>query len=227
MGNKYYKSYYLKLSDGGVRRNIESALLSIGDFESLTYEHGPHKTLSRLKLLVSTSCRPPGGAKDKSKQFCFHELPSKNFEVIEDDGHLGCGFIHPAYLVQLLGSSEPAQRVFAIQVRIIGPSSVGIAKGMLFVKEGIAEDRIQLPTSMIKVNKSRTTPLHTNVVLNIIKLFPSSNQQCMGKLFDNFLKDPSLKMINTLKPPADDVQRVLQCKGVSEQSLQQCEFPVL
>ena len=42
-----------------------------------------------------------------------------NFDVIDDNGHLGCGFIHPAYLVQLLGSSQPAQRVFAIQVRII------------------------------------------------------------------------------------------------------------
>jgi hypothetical protein len=173
--------------------------------------------------LVSPSCRPPDGA----KLFCFHELPPNKFDVIEDDGHLGCGFIHPAHLVQLLGNSQPAQRVFAIQVRIIGPSSVGIAKGMLFVKEDIAEDKIQLPTSMIKVNKSRTEPLHTHVVLNIRQCFPSSNQECMGRLFDNFKDDPTLNMIKALKPPSPDVQRVILCKGVNEQILQQCELSLL
>ena len=218
MGNKYYKSYYLKLSPS--TPSVKSALLSIGDFESLTYEHGPHKTQSRLKLLVSPSCRPPCGG----KSFCFHEIPPDNFDVIDDNGHLGCGFIHPAYLVQLLGSSQPAQRVFAIQVRIIGPSSVGIAKGMLFVKEDIEEYKIQVPASMVKVTKSKTTPLHTYVAFNIRQCFPSSNQQVVGKLLDNMKKDPSLSMIKGLKPPSRDVQRVLQCKGVSEQTIHQCEF---
>jgi hypothetical protein len=170
--------------------------------------------------LVSPSCRPPGGG----KSFCFHEIPSDNFDVIDDNGHLGCGFIHPAYLVQLLGSSQPAQRVFAIQVRIIGPSSVGVAKGMLFVKEDIEEYKIQVPASMVKVNRSKTTPLHTYVALNIRQCFPSSNQQVMGKLFDDMKNDPSLSMIKGLKPPSQDVQRVLRCKGVSEQTIHQCEF---
>ena len=73
-------------------------------------------------------------------------LPSNQLDVIDDDGHLGCGFIHPSFLVQLLGNSQPAQRVFAIQVRIIGPSSVGFAKGMLFVNESLEEHKIQLST---------------------------------------------------------------------------------
>ena len=222
MGNKYYKSYYLKLSDSGVTRSIELALLSIGDFESLTYEHGPHKTHSRLKLLVSPSCRPPDGS--KSELFCFHEIPPNHFEVIEDNGHLGCGFIHPAYLKQLLGNSVPAQRVFAIQVRIIGPSSVGIAKGMLFVKEDLKEYTIQLPTSMVKVKKSTTEPYHTHVVLNIVQCFPSSNQECMGKLFDDSKPDPSLDMVKELKRPSLDVQQVMLCKGVAEDIIYECKF---
>ena len=219
MGNKYYKSHYLKLSDSGVRRSIESALLSIGDFETLTYEHGPHKTHSRLKLLVSPSCRPPDGSRD----FCFHEIPPNHFEVIEDNGHLGCGFIHQAYLKQLLGNSTAAQRVFAIQVRIIGPSSVGVAKGMLFVKEDLEEYKIQLPTSMVKVNKSKTAPLHTHVVLNIRQCFPSSNQKCMGKLLDDSKSDPSLTQIKALKLPSPDVRQVMLCKGVAEDNLQECK----
>ena len=218
MGNKYYISYYLKLSPS--TPSVKSALLSIGDFESLTYEHGPHKTHSRLKLLVSPSCRPPGGG----KSFCFHEIPSDNFDVIDDNGHLGCGFIHPSNLVELLGSSQPAQRVIAIQVRIIGPSKVGVAKGMLFVKEDIEEYQIQVPASMVKVNRSKTTPLHTYVALNIRQCFPSSNQQVMGNLFDDGKKDPTSSMIKGLKPLSMDVRRVLCCKGVSEQTIKQCEF---
>lgn len=218
MGNKYYISYYLKLSPS--TPSVKSALLSIGDFESLTYEHGPHKTHSRLKLLVSPSCRPPGGG----KSFCFHEISSDNFDVIDDNGHLGCGFIHPLYLVELLGSSQPAQRVIAIQVRIIGPSKLGVAKGMLFVKEDIEEYKIQVPASMVKVNRSKTTPLHTYVALNILQCFPSSSQQVMGKLFDDEKNDPSSSMIKGLKPLSMDVRRVLHCKGVGEQTTKQCEF---
>ena len=55
VSDKYYKSYYLKLSPSNP--SIKSALLSIKEFESLTYEHGLHKTHSRLKLLVSPSYR--------------------------------------------------------------------------------------------------------------------------------------------------------------------------
>ena len=75
-------------------------------------------------------------------------LPPNQFDVIDDNGCLGCGLIHPAVLAQLLGNSQLAQRVFAIQVRKIGPSSVNIAEGMLFVQEDMKERKIQLPTSM-------------------------------------------------------------------------------
>mmetsp|Transcript_21142 Transcript_21142/g.45875 ORF Transcript_21142/g.45875 Transcript_21142/m.45875 type:complete len:873 (+) Transcript_21142:47-2665(+) len=213
MGQQYYKSFYLGVSRGRIEKiNLKSALLRIGDFESLTYERGAHKTVSRLKLLVSPSCRPPSG----DREFCFHRLQENNFELIDDDGHLGCGFIHPDYLFKLLGKSQPARRAFAIQVRIIGPSSVGVAKGVLFVKETIGRETIQIPSSMIKVNKSKTKPLHTYVALNINQHFPSKAQYCMGRLLDDDLKDPTLRMVNDLNAPCEDTQRVLCCKGVDQ-----------
>lgn len=212
MGQHYYKSWYLGVTRGRREINRKSALLAIGDFESLTFERGAHKTVSRLKLLVSPSSRPPGGGKD----FCFHQMQESNFELIEDHGHLGCGFIHPGYLFELLGKSTPAKRVFAIQVRIIGPSSVGVAKGMIFVKETMPRDKIQIPSSMVKVNKSKTKPLHTYVAINIIQHFPSKAQYTMGRLFNDDQKDPSIPMVNDLNPPCKDAWRVLCCKGVDQ-----------
>ena len=129
MGQKYYSSYYLQVSGGGLKKiSIKSVLSSIADFESLTYEKGPHKTLSRLKLLVSPTCRLPSNSKGNGT-FCFYHLDESNFEVIDDNGHLGCGYIHPEFLCQLLGQSKGAQRIMAARVRVVGPASVGIAKG--------------------------------------------------------------------------------------------------
>ena len=101
-------------------------------------------------------------------------LPPNQLDVISDVGHLGCGFLHPAFLVQLHGNSQPAQMGFAIQVRKIEPSLVGIAENMLVATENMEEHNIQPPTSMVKDNKSITKPLHTPVVRNICQCFPSS-----------------------------------------------------
>jgi hypothetical protein len=65
--------------------------------------------------------------------------------------------------------------MFAIQVRKIGPSSVGIANGMLFVNKNM--NKINFPASMVEVNKSITTPLHAPVFLNMGQRFPSGNQE--------------------------------------------------
>lgn len=110
------------------------------------------------------------------------------------------------------------------QVRIIGPSSVGICKGMLFVKHGIT--KIQLPSSMLKVEKSTLRrPLHTDVVLNIHHIYPSSNHEALGRLFNDDLPDPPFSMLGDLanKPPCEDVLRVLKGKDVSDSILDQCE----
>ena len=127
MGPKYYKSYYFAVEGPGLKeKNLARLLMKIADFESLTYEHGAHKTISRLHLLVSTASKPPGG----NDYFCMYGLDENQVEVIEDNGHLGCGFVPPELLVSLLGNSVPAERVFAIQVRLVGP--FGIAKGLWY-----------------------------------------------------------------------------------------------
>lgn len=90
--------------------------------------------------------------------FCMRQLNKNQIEVIEENGHMGCGFIPKSLLVEILGKTDDgkkraaavgASRVFAIQVRIFGPSCLGIAKGMLVMKDGI--DKVQIPGSMIKV----------------------------------------------------------------------------
>ncbi len=129
VGPKYYKCYYLGVSGGGLEEiDLRQALQSIADFESLTNKHGPHKTQSRLKLLVSPSCRPPCG----DDSWCFHyPIPTSIFEVIPENGHLGCGYIQRNFLIELLNKSVAAQNVFAIQVRFVGPATLGIGKGMV------------------------------------------------------------------------------------------------
>ena len=52
-------------------------------------------------------------------------LPPNQLDVIDNDSHLGCSFVHPSSLVRIFEDSQSAQSVFAIQVRIIGPPSVG------------------------------------------------------------------------------------------------------
>lgn len=146
---------------------------------------------------------------------------------------MGCGFIDPKYLSELLGESSKAADVFAIQVRLIGPSSFGIAKGMLVVKEGLKGHKLEIPTSMIKVGKSRVNkPAHKKVALNIVNLFPSERNKIIGRLIDDREKDPTLKMVQNLgkKKPGDkdpipcSFLNVLRCKGVDENRIENCEF---
>jgi hypothetical protein len=44
-------------------------------------------------------------------------LPHNQLDVIVNKGHLGCGFIDQAFLLKTIGYSQPAQSVFAIQVK--------------------------------------------------------------------------------------------------------------
>ena len=79
---------------------------------------------------------------------------------------------------------------------------------VLVVKEvGIEKYKIQIPASMIKVNKSRKTkPLHTYVALSINSLFPS--KRCMGRLHNDDLQDPTEKQLKKIKAPGPDVLKV-------------------
>ena len=59
------------------------------DFESLACEEGPEKLIARLSLLVSPAYKSP----DSRNVPIVHELDKNLFEVIEDNGHEGCGYI--------------------------------------------------------------------------------------------------------------------------------------
>ena len=74
-------------------------------------------------------------------------MNSEDFEEINENAHVGCGFIPKWKLKEIFGSSP----VTAVQVRIFAPK-LEIFKGMLIEKNGI--DKIQLSTSMRKVQKS-------------------------------------------------------------------------
>ena len=108
-------------------------------------------------------------------------------------------------------------------MRIISPSKLGTAKGMLFVKEQI--DKIQIPSSMIKVGKSKEKPLHDDVVLNIIRMFPSQNCEIFERLLNDSKKNPTNRQTKLLKLPPETVQNVLRAKGVSTDVLNRCKFP--
>ena len=77
--------------------------------------------------------------------------------MIDEEGHVGCGYIPEDMLEQLLRtfkSKSIAENALGLQVRIVGPK-LGILKGMLFRKRGIT--KIQLPSSMLKVPPTKST----------------------------------------------------------------------
>ena len=58
VGSKY-KTYYLAVSGPNLKTiHIKKALLQIGDFESIVYEHGAHKAMSRYEYYMSCSFAP-------------------------------------------------------------------------------------------------------------------------------------------------------------------------
>ena len=70
-----------KLSDSGVRRHIESALLGIRDVDNFTSEQGPHQIHTMLRSLVP----PSGHQPDKLELLYFQEIPSKHLKFIENN----------------------------------------------------------------------------------------------------------------------------------------------
>ena len=137
MGRKYTLSYYRLRKP---RRHLFYELSRIAAFDDITIESGPQKNASRFDLLRSTAYQfnVPNSSQSNSAEPRIHELETDIFEIIQDNGHLSCGFI-PLNLLRedILAGSTRARRSFAIQVRIVSPSKIGVAKGMLFAKEGI------------------------------------------------------------------------------------------
>ena len=59
------------------------------DFESLSYEKGPEKVIARLQLLISPAIKSP----DSKKRPLISWVNKDKIELIEDNGHEGCGFV--------------------------------------------------------------------------------------------------------------------------------------
>ena len=92
-------------------------------------------------------------------------------------------------------------------------------------KEGIG--KIQIPSSMIKVKRSKSKkPLHDTVVLVVSELFLSVNAITLGKILKNDpdpKKQPSKSSLSSLEPPKEMFTNVLLARGVTKTALDNCE----
>jgi hypothetical protein len=141
--------------------------------------------------------------------------------------HMSYHLVSPIMFIQFLFclSVRRVSRKFAIQVRIFSPTKFGIAKGMLVIKQGI--DKIQIPESMIKVERSSSAdPMHAQVVLVITQIFPSENCYTMERFINDDMKNPTDKQKQKLNVLEDDIvfiKNVLIASGVSPVLLDQCK----
>ena len=60
------------------------------DFEKLFYEKGPEKVTARLQLLISPACK---SLEAKGSCHIAVEWDKSKFELMDDNGHEGCGYI--------------------------------------------------------------------------------------------------------------------------------------
>jgi hypothetical protein len=141
---------------------------------------------------------------------------SKNgsFELLQEEAHLGCGFIPVPFLKsfqQQIGKAKFAPS--AIQVRLRIPA-LGIFKGVLMVKEGIK--KIQLPGSMKKVDAAQASRGESDFpVLLANNVFPSLSCKKAAKSIDPTLDNPTKSMVKDRKPLGQSAKRVFCANGVN------------
>jgi hypothetical protein len=104
-------------------------------------------------------------------------------------------FIHLIFLDRIFGDFQSAQSVFAIQVIIMGPPSASVTRSLLFANKTIEEYEIQLPATIVKVNKGIAMLLHAPVVLDIGQCVPANNQPSSQALLREMNKHPSLRSV--------------------------------
>ncbi len=96
---------------------------------------------------------------------------------------------------------------------------------MLVIKPGI--DKIQIPESMIKVERSSSAnPMHPKVVLVITQIFPSENCYTMERFINYEVKDPTdnqKQKLNVLKNDIVFIKNVLIASGVGQVLLDKCK----
>ncbi|KAL9185901.1 hypothetical protein ACHAXT_003678 [Thalassiosira profunda] len=140
--------------------NLQAKLDSFASFSSLS----PVKAVARLAHLQSNARKI--GFTDVSK-----------IEFIEERGNEGCGFFPRGFF----DGWGPRTDYDSVQVRIMGPT-IGLFKGMLLAKEGIAA--IQLPReSMMKAPPSEACD-EDWVCVVLKNVFPGDANKQLGKHLD-------------------------------------------
>lgn len=178
--------------------SLKQQLESIADFASLT----PEKAKARLQLLESAT----------AVGTLVSDMALEDFKLVEEETHLGCGFIPVSILGRILGQQDD-ELYQCIQVRVIAPK-LGIFKGILCPKPDI--DRIELPRSMLKVGPSRVCPSEDWVCLVVKNTFPTSKNVQLGRsLTLQNSTPPSLSHFrNKDQGPGEMVERLWRSLGV-------------
>lgn len=164
------------MTSGPESIDVQLELDKFANFGQLAVE----KAVARLELLQSTA---RASTRQGPSHLIFDDLTASDFELIDEDGHEGCGFIPREYIERFLGSHAVGKRTMALQVRMVAPR-IGIAKGMLVEKTGIT--KIQLPQSMLKVGPSVKDNAGDEACFLITSngVFPSTTHLHMAKLLD-------------------------------------------
>ena len=165
---------YAQISGPGMETvDVQDWLSRLADFQSLT----PRKLVARLELLQSPLYKFPSG------EFAMFPIPKREFKDIEEEGHVGCGFICNEMLDELMGSRDAAKKVICLQVRIYIPT-MGIYKGMLMRKKIDSGPRILMPSSMKKVEGSKHPERDDSAFMVVTQagVDQSKNNVYMGRL---------------------------------------------
>lgn len=185
--------------------NLQEELEKVAGFGKLK----PAKIASRLELFQSTACKSNRKGQD---YLIFSDLTSDDFELIDEHGNEGCGFLPREYVYRFLGSYAVGKWTFAVQVRIFA-SRLGVFKGVLEVKPGI--NKIQLPPSMMKVGPSICSCDNATLLINA--QFPNSSHLQIAKILSgqNSAKSFRPKGLSPMLLP------LLESLGVPKNILQQ------
>jgi hypothetical protein len=177
---------------GAFRRKVDFEWIYIalrgGGFPSIDLQHELDK-IANFRELDTRKAVVRLGHLQSPASYVWDDLDCSQFEMIEERGHVGCGYIPENLLKELVGeckSKKIAQNSLGIQVRIVGPK-IGLFKGMLFRKKNIS--KIQLPTSMLKVSPTTSTENvvgfdNQNWVYMLATqqgIFPSENLRSLGQ----------------------------------------------
>ena len=210
------KAYYLVEAGPGLETwDTKKKLEEVADWSKLATT--PSKLRSRLELLVSPAATFSHQGQVRACTFLF---PMDKVEEIEDHHNLGCGFIPEKLLEECLGHQLGALRACAVQVRITA-KGLGIFKGVLIRKPGIS--RIQLPTSMKKVDKcvslQKKSARGSKVYVLFSQVFPSTLNYMVGRSVNPHLSNPPKSATKDLPKIGSMVRNLLTGMGVQAEYL--------